>query len=33
MQTSDIKQRIESLIGREFLARDDKDPQLYNYLA
>lgn len=29
----DIKKRIESLIDREYLERDDKNPQVYNYLA
>lgn len=28
-----IKKRIESLIEREFLARDKDDARLYNYLA
>jgi hypothetical protein len=32
-QVSDIKQRIESLIDRDYLARDDKDRTRYNYLA
>ena len=31
--TADIKKRIESLIEREYLERDEKDPNLYNYLA
>lgn len=30
---TDIKRRIESLIEREYLERDDSDPQVYNYLA
>ena len=29
----DIKKRIESLIDREYLERDDNSPQVYNYLA
>ena len=32
-QIRDIKQRIENLIQREFLARDPQDHNLYNYLA
>ena len=32
-QPSDIKQRIESLIEREYMERDDKDRTRYNYLA
>lgn len=31
-QTSDLKKRIESLIEKEFLARDKSDQTLYNYL-
>lgn len=29
----DLKRRIESLIDREYLERDNDDPQVYNYLA
>lgn len=29
----DIKKRIESLIDRDYLERDSKSPQVYNYLA
>lgn len=29
----DLKKRIESLIEREYMARDKNDPQLYNYVA
>jgi cullin 4 len=29
----DLKKRIESLIEREYLERDDANPQIYNYLA
>ena len=32
-QPSDIKQRIESLIEREYMERDGKDRTRYNYLA
>ena len=32
-QPSDIKQRIESLIEREYMERDEKDRTRYNYLA
>lgn len=28
-----LKKRVESLIDREFLARDEGDPSVYNYLA
>lgn len=28
-----LKKRVESLIDREFLARDEADPSVYNYLA
>jgi len=28
-----LKKRVESLIDREFLARDETDPSVYNYLA
>ena len=30
---SDLKKRIESLIEREYLERDPRDPNIYNYLA
>ena len=32
-QPADIKKRIESLIEREYMERDDKDRHRYNYLA
>ena len=32
-QVKYIKQRVENLISREFLARDSKDPNIYLYLA
>jgi len=32
-QTSDLKRRIESLIERDYLARDPNEPSTYNYLA
>jgi cullin-4 len=32
-QTSDLKKRIESLIERDYLARDANDSSTYNYLA
>jgi cullin-4 len=32
-RTSDLKKRIESLIEREYLARDKDDSSLYVYLA
>mmetsp|Transcript_7539 Transcript_7539/g.11498 ORF Transcript_7539/g.11498 Transcript_7539/m.11498 type:complete len:747 (-) Transcript_7539:77-2317(-) len=32
-QPSDIKKRIESLIEREYMERDEKDRNRYNYLA
>jgi cullin 4 len=32
-QTADIKKRIESLIEREYMERDGKDRNRYNYLA
>ena len=30
---ADLKKRIESLIDREYLEREDDDAQVYNYLA
>jgi len=33
MKPSDLKKRIESLIDREYLERDDENAQIYNYLA
>ena len=33
IQASDLKKRIESLIDREYLERDDGDAQVYNYMA
>jgi len=30
---SDVKRRIESLLEREYLERDDDKPNTYNYLA
>lgn len=33
IRTVDLKKRIDSLIGREFLQRDKDNPQLYRYLA
>lgn len=30
---SDIKQRIESLIQREYIGRDERDPNLYRYIS
>lgn len=33
LRAADLKKRIESLIDREYLARDPKDAQIYNYLA
>ena len=30
---ADIKQRIESLIERDYLERDEATPSVYNYLA
>jgi cullin-4 len=30
---ADLKKRIESLIDREYMERDAKDAQIYNYLA
>ena len=30
---ADLKKRIESLIDREYLERDESDTQIYNYLA
>ncbi|KAK9797070.1 hypothetical protein WJX73_002435 [Symbiochloris irregularis] len=33
MVPQDLKKRIESLIDREYLARDPDEPSIYNYLA
>lgn len=33
MRSPDLKKRIESLIDREYLARDPEDANMYNYLA
>lgn len=33
LKAADLKKRIESLIEREYLARDASDPNIYNYLA
>lgn len=33
MKPADIKKRIESLIDREYLKRDDSDSKTYIYLA
>lgn len=33
ISVSDTKKRIESLIGRDFLARDKNNTQLYHYIA
>lgn len=33
IKPADIKKRIESLIDRDYLARDDQNPNQYNYLA
>ena len=33
LKGSDLKKRIESLIDREYLARDSENAQVYNYLA
>lgn len=32
-QAKDVKKRIESLIEREYLERDEEIPSMYNYLA
>jgi cullin-4 len=32
-QTSDLKRRIESLIERDYLQRDEGETSVYNYLA
>lgn len=32
-QTADLKKRIESLIERDYLERDEEDSSYYNYLA
>lgn len=33
VKPQDLKKRIESLIDREYLERDQKNSQVYNYLA
>ncbi|GAX74771.1 hypothetical protein CEUSTIGMA_g2218.t1 [Chlamydomonas eustigma] len=33
LKAADLKKRIESLIDREYLARDSSDQNIYNYLA
>ncbi|DBA80768.1 hypothetical protein WJX77_001890 [Trebouxia sp. C0004] len=33
IRAQDLKKRIESLIDREYLERDEQNPQVYNYLA
>ncbi|OZJ04946.1 hypothetical protein BZG36_01755 [Bifiguratus adelaidae] len=33
VKASDLKKRIESLIDREYMERDEDDPSLYKYLA
>mmetsp|Transcript_26924 Transcript_26924/g.58796 ORF Transcript_26924/g.58796 Transcript_26924/m.58796 type:complete len:739 (-) Transcript_26924:3390-5606(-) len=33
LKAADLKKRIESLIDREYLARDNSDQNVYNYLA
>lgn len=30
---ADIKKRIESLISRDYIERDDENPQIYKYVA
>jgi cullin-4 len=30
---ADVKKRVESLIEREYLERDENDSSMYNYLA
>jgi cullin-4 len=32
-KTADLKKRIESLIDREYIERDEQTPNIYNYLA
>ena len=32
-KASDLKKRIESLIDREYIERDETDPALYHYVA
>ncbi len=29
----DLKKRVDSLLDRDYLKRDDKDPALYHYMA
>ena len=33
IKPADLKKRIESLIDREYLERDQSNSQIYNYLA
>ena len=33
LQPSDLKKRIESLIERDYMKRDDDNPQMYQYIA
>lgn len=33
VEAVELKRRVESLLDREYLERDEKDPQIYNYLA
>ena len=33
LQPADLKKRIESLIEREYIERDDEDANLYHYVA
>ena len=33
IQISDLKKRIESLIDRDYLKRDDTDAKIYHYVA
>jgi cullin-4 len=30
---SDVKQRVESLLQREYIGRDERDPNLYHYVS
>ena len=33
LQPSDLKRRIESLIERDYMKRDDNNSQMYHYVA